>query len=356
MKVLLLSRYSRLGASSRVRFFQYLPFLLSQGIGVTTSALLDDTYLSHLYTGRQINWIGVVRTYLRRIAELSHSKRYDLIWLEKELFPWLPSTFEKYLEWLGIPYMVDFDDAIFHRYDAHPNSLVRAFLGHKIDRVMRGASMVVVGNGYLAERARAAGAKRIELLPSVVDSEKYDIGRRSERAFFTIGWIGTPITAKYLSRLAPVLVQVCRKNQARVVAVGIDASTFDNMSVEARPWSEDNEVEQIHSFDVGIMPLPDDPWERGKCGYKLIQYMACGLPVIASPVGVNCEIVEQGKTGFLAATHADWLNALRILMNNRELTLELGRAGREKVRKQYCVRVTAPSLSGWMRELSRRAA
>lgn len=360
MRILLLSRYSRLGASSRVRLFQYLPFLRSQGADVTVSPLLDDSYLTRLYTGQKTHWFKIAETYLRRITKLLRSKQYDLIWLEKELFPWLPSTFEKYLKWLRIPYMADYDDAIFHRYDAHPNGLVRAFLGHKIDRVMRGASMVVAGNGYLAERAWSAGAKRVELLPTVIDLERYkpvksgEIMQPQKDDVFTIGWIGTPVTANYLGMVAPVLAEVSRKNQVRFVAVGVDALSFDNVPVETRPWSEDGEVEQIRSFDVGIMPLPDDRWERGKCGYKLIQYMACGLPVIASLVGVNCEIVEQGETGFLAANSSDWLNALKTLINNRVLALEFGRAGREKVERQYCLRVTAPRLLGWMRELVRR--
>lgn len=343
-----------MGASSRVRSYQYLPYLRSQGVDVAVSPLLDDTYLSCLYTGEERRWLNIVQTYLRRVTALLRSRQFDLIWLEKEVFPWLPSVLERYMGLLGIPYMVDYDDAIFHRYDAHPNPLVRLFLGRKIDVVMRRATTVITGNDYLAERARLAGAKRVELLPTVIDLERYkqvqssEIMQRQKDGVFTIGWVGTPVTAKYLNMIGPALAEVSAKKRVRLVAVGLDTLSFGGVTVETRPWSEDSEAEQIRSFDVGIMPLPDHLWERGKCGYKLIQYMACGLPVIASPVGVNRQIVEQGKTGFLASTQSDWCNALTSLIDNRELALQLGRSGREKVAKDYCLQVTAPRLLKWM--------
>lgn len=362
MRVLLLTRYSRLGASSRLRSYQYLPYLQSQGIDVTVSPLFDDAYLKRLYTGQKTHWFKIAETYLRRIAEVLRCRQYDLIWMEKELFPWLPSTFEKYLEWFGVPYMVDYDDAIFHRYDAHSNPIVRVFLGHKIDAVMRRAAMVVVGNGYLAERAHLAGARRVKLLPTVIDLRRYSpvksdhLMRQKRDNVFTIGWIGTPVTAKYLNMIGPALAEVSAKKRVRLAAVGLDTSSLDDVTVDTIPWSEDSEAEQIRSFDVGIMPLPDDLWERGKCGYKLIQYMACGLPVIASPVGVNRQIVEQGETGFLASTESDWCNALIALIDNLELALQLGRSGRERVAKDYCLQVTAPKLFRWMSQIVEKGA
>jgi len=215
--------------------------------------------------------------------------------------------------------------------------------------IMRRASIVVVGNAYLADRARAAGAKRVELVPTVVDLERYRADRGSDGRAFTIGWIGSPSTAKYLARLAPVLAGFCRAHDARLVVVGAREVSLDHVQVELKPWSEATEVEDILGFDVGIMPLPDDPWERGKCGYKLIQYMACARPVIASPVGANRQIVEHGVNGFLATTDDEWRSALEMLYAAPELRARLGAAGRRKVQTAYSTRVTAPHLANLLK-------
>ena len=131
--------------------------------------------------------------------------------------------------------------------------------------------------------------------------------------------------------------------------VGARDAAVDGLPAEARPWSEATEVKDILGFDVGIMPLPDEPWERGKCGYKLIQYMACARPVIASPVGANRQIVEQGVNGFLAETYDDWRSALDMLYAAPELRARLGAAGRRKVETAYCTRVTAPRLANLLK-------
>lgn len=353
MKVLLSSRYARLGASSRLRSYQYLPFLQKQGIDVEVAPLLDDNYIKDLYSGKGRRKIGILRAYLRRAERLIGARHFDLIWIEKELFPFLPAWGEAMLAALGVPYVVDYDDAIFHNYDLHLNRLVRFCLGTKIDQVMKRAAVVVVGNEYLGDRARRAGAKRVEYLPTVVDLERYQVSLKPREAPFTIGWIGSPATAGYIQLVQPALSEVCKNGKARVVLVGSGPVELEDVPVEVRPWTEDSEVAAVQSFDVGIMPLPDEPWERGKCGYKLIQYMACGRPVIASPVGVNRQIVEHGVNGFLASATADWVTALNELRDNPPLREAMGRAGRSKVEKQYCVQVTAPRLAELLRSAAR---
>ena len=158
MNCLLLSRYGRLGASSRMRFYQYLPFLESQRIHVETAALLDDSYIRNLNSGNSTDWASILGSYLKRVRSLARSRRFDLVWVEAEVFPWLPDWGELWLSWRHIPYVVDYDDAAFHRYDLHSLAAVRWLLGHKIDRVMKRAALVVAGNSYLADRARQAGA------------------------------------------------------------------------------------------------------------------------------------------------------------------------------------------------------
>ena len=352
IRVLALTRYSRLGASSRLRSYQYLPFMKKYGIEVEVVPLLNDDYIRYLYSGKGRRKVAIFRAYLHRMGNLFRAKRFDLVWIEKELFPFFPAWGEALLNVLSVPYVVDYDDAIFHNYDLHPNRLVRFCLGTKIDQVMKRASVVVVGNDYLGDRARRAGAKRVEHIPTVVDLERYKIMPKSNGAPFTIGWIGSPATAEYIKLVQPALLEICKNGQARVVLVGSRPVELVGVPVEILPWTEENEVAAIQNFDVGIMPLPDGPWERGKCGYKLIQYMACGRPVVASPVGVNRQIVEHGVNGFLANDTADWITALRELRDNAPLREAMGRAGRCKVEKQYCVQVTAPCLAETLRSAS----
>ena len=376
MHVLALTRYSSLGPRSRIRFYQYIPYLTSCGVELQVVPLLDDDYVRSLYAGKRPSISSMVMAYVSRIARLANSRSFDLLWIEKELLPWLPACAESLLAGQGISYVVDYDDAVFHRYDLHGNPLIRALLGKSINAVMRHATTVVVGNKYLAERARRAGASRIEYLPSVVDITVYCVDRRTEipllprknapsgSAFyarssnrysaggktdkqFRIGWIGSPITAPYVGLIRDALEEVSKEVNACLVLVGAgDQDPLPGLEKDILPWSEDSEVANIQSFDVGIMPLPDGPFERGKCGYKLVQYMACGLPVIASPVGVNTRIVEQGKTGFLASSNADWVQALVMLSRNANMRNELGKAGRKKIEQEYSLQVAAPRLLG----------
>jgi glycosyltransferase involved in cell wall biosynthesis len=344
MRLLALTRYSSLAPSSRVRFYQYLHYLTSCGVKLQVAPLLGDDYVRSLYSGRRQSVLSVVMAYTNRVAKLVKSHSFDLLWIEKELFPWFPAWAESSLARQGVPYVADYDDAVFHRYDLHRSPLIRALLGKSIDSVMRHATTVVVGNDYLAERARHAGASRIEYLPSVVDIDRYSIREKTGEQF-RIGWIGSPITAPYVGLIRDALEEVSLKINMRLVLVGAgNQDPLPNMEKEFLPWSEDTEVANIRSFDVGIMPLPDGPFERGKCGYKLVQYMACGLPVIASPVSVNTRIVEQGKTGFLASSTAEWVQALVMLSQSANLRSDLGKAGRKKVEQEYCLQVTAPRL------------
>lgn len=345
MRVLVLTRYDRLGASSRVRFLQYLPYLKARGFSIQVAPLLDDDYVRGLYGGRRKHYADILRAYRERIRLLRQSRsRFDLVWIEKELFPWLPAWGERWLNRLGVPYVVDYDDATFHQYDRHRRGGVRRLLGGKIDEVMRRAALVVVGSDYLAERARQAGAGRVEYLPTVIDLDRYTATPKSENDLFTIGWIGVPVTAPFLQIVGPALAVVCRGGAARVVLVGAGAGKPDGVPGQVRPWSEETEVSEVQSFDAGIMPLPDAPFERGKCGYKLIQYMACGRPVVASPVGINGKIVEEGVNGFLAAGPEDWTRALCALRDNPALRERMGREARKKVEREYCLQVTAPRL------------
>jgi glycosyltransferase involved in cell wall biosynthesis len=344
MKILLLSRYGYLGASSRYRSYQYLPYLDKNGCDITVLPLLDNDYLQQLYSKLPISVNRILRSYLQRVFLLIKSSRYDLIWLEKEAFPWIPEKLESLLLKSDVPYVVDYDDAVFHQYDQHTSGLIRWLLGNKLDFVMGKAAIVIAGNDYLAERAQQAGAPRVEILPTVIDLERYPLMPLPKHKNFTIGWIGSPSSAKYLTTIAPALSQFCQENDARLVLIGSGELELPGVPVEIKAWSEETEVNEMRQFDVGIMPINETGWSRGKCGFKLIQYMACGLPVIASPIGANCQIVEEGINGFFATSTEDWVRALSTLQDNYELRESMGKAGRLKVENQYCTQVAAPRL------------
>jgi len=352
LKVLLLSRYGRLGASSRVRSYQYVSYLRDQGIDVTPAPLLGDHYIERLYDGGHQNGARIGAAYCRRLWELATCYRFDLLWIESELLPWMPAWLERLLGRLGVPYVVDYDDAVFHRYDLHSVAWVRSLLGGKIDQVMRWARLVIVGSDYLRDRARQAGATRVEYLPTVVDLTRYHVPLDGAGSIYTIGWIGSPLTASSLTVARSALAEVCADGNARVTLVGAGRFTLDPVPIDVRSWSETTEVAELQRFDVGIMPLPDGPWERGKCGYKVIQYMACGRPVVASPVGANRQIVEHGRDGLLATTSVEWAGALRAL-RDRSLRARMGAAGRAKVEREYSIQVTAPRLASLLRAATR---
>ena len=344
IKILLLSRYENLGASSRYRSYQYIPYLCKEGIEITEAPLFNNDYIRDLYNGRKKNLLKVLKVYIRRIINLYHVRDFDLIWIEKETLPWLPAWIEHKLGLAKVPYIVDYDDAIFHRYDQHHFKLIRWILGKKIDRIMQYATLVLVGNQYLLERAKKAGAKRVEVLPTVIDLEKYPTNFFNNNEIFTIGWIGSPVTSCYLKLVMPALEEFCKKNTVRIVLIGSKKEELPKIPVEYVSWSEETEIKEIQKFDVGIMPLPDGPWERGKCGFKLIQYMACGLPVVGSPVGVNAKIIKHGTNGYQANNTNEWIWSLQKLKGDQKLRQKMGRAGREIVEKEYCLKVTAPRL------------
>ena len=357
MDLLCLTRYDRAGASSRYRTYQYLPHLRDAGFNVEEAPLLGHGYVDNLYRGSRQSAIRLLRSALERAWKLRRARKYDIVWIEKELFPWVPDVFEQLLRRFGARMVIDYDDAIFHRYDQHRSALVRRVLGRKIDRVMAAATLVIAGNAYLAERARAAGAAAVEILPTVIDLERYPVHRQRSSGPLTIGWIGSPSTQRYLLEISGALAAFCAESHARVVAIGPRPDfSVPGVPLEVVPWSEDGEVRAIQQFDIGLMPLPDSPFERGKCGFKLVQYMGCGLPVIASPVGVNREIVKEGATGFLAATEEQWLAALRGLGASEELRRRMGLAGRTEVEGRFSLKVVAPRLVDLLMAVARPRA
>lgn len=354
MNILLLSRYTRLGASSRLRTMQYLPILSRAGLNVRVTPFVDDAYLQVLYSGRGTR--GSTAGYMyQRIRQMCRRPAPDLIWIEKEALPWVPWLIERAALPRGVPIVSDYDDAVFHRYDGHRSKAVRALLGRKIDHVMAASTLVIAGNAYLADRARRSGAPWVETVPTVVDVDAYEVREKAADTSRArrVGWIGTPQTWQVLANpIHKVLEPLLEEQGAVFLAVGAGMQAETNGTLEIMSWTEDSEVQMIQSMDIGVMPLPDTPWTRGKCGYKLIQYMACGLPVVASPVGVNREIVEHGVNGFLAETDDEWRAAIMTLLNDADLRRRMGAAGRKKVEEQYSLQVRGPRVAQLLRSVA----
>ena len=355
MKVRVLSRYGRTGASSRLRFISYEAALRDAGVTMEVMPLFDDEYIDALY-GRRSKGRQAAAGYVRRLRDMLSPGNVDLLWIQSEALPWVPWAMEQQLLPAGLPRVIDCDDAIFHRYDSHSSLIVRTLLGRKIDRSYANAALVTAGNSYLADRARAAGAPNIEIIPTVVDMDRYPKAKKPEEFNRpVIGWIGTPNTwAEYIEPKLDLLEAIARENGATIRGIG--APTMSKENVETVAWSEEAEGELIAGCDVGIMPLSDAPFARGKCGYKLIQFMACGLPVIASPVGVNNEIVEHGVNGFLAETDREWADYLRILASDPKLRRQMGVAGRKKVESEYSLQVWGARLGNLLVHAADRPA
>lgn len=354
IRVLVLPRYGRLGASSRLRFLQYLPSLESHGFAFTVSPLFDDTALDARYQRGSYSLSALLRCYLRRVSVLLSRHRFDLLWIEKEALPWWPWWIER-LILSGVPYVLDFDDAIFHNYDLNPRPWVRRLFATRIDRLMARAGLVVAGNDYLAGRAHAAGAPRVEIVPTVIDLERYPglPAQRPTDATARVVWIGSPSTEHYLQALTGPLQKLARESRfvLRIIGGG-GALQLPGVEVEHVAWTESTEVECIAQCDIGIMPLLDSPWEQGKCGYKLIQYMACGLPVVASPIGANVDIVEDGKNGFFAVEPEDWVAHLASLLSDDDLRQRMGAVGRRRVDAGFCLQVQHARLAALLHEVA----
>lgn len=335
MKVLYLTKYSRNGASSRLRSYQYFPFLEAKGIAVTVSPFFDEAYLINLYCGKSTSKSKLIKFYLKRFFRLFSIYKYDRIVIEKELFPYFFSWFEKILWMLQVKYIVDYDDAIFHNYDLSTNKLISFLLKNKINYVMQYSSCVIAGNSYLAKRAKVSGANKIVLLPTVINIDLYKTKNNYANAKIVIGWIGSPSSFKYIKNNKAVFSKLLQNKNVELHIIGATADLGLGTNVKYLKWSEESEVASISQFDIGIMPLENTPWELGKCSYKLIQYMGCGVPVVASAVGMNKEVVDEGINGFLVQSEEEWLTRLNELIDDCALREALGKKGRIKVEAEY---------------------
>jgi glycosyltransferase involved in cell wall biosynthesis len=343
-RVLFLPRHDVQAASCRHRYIQFLPYLEQRGLDCDVSPFFDAQYTRSLLAGDRKEWWRIGSFVTRRLRTLLAARRYDLIVIQAELIPFFPDILEQALHRLGVPYVLDFDDAFFHQYDQHRLRLIQWTLGNKLCRIMRRARLNCAGSEYLRAYASRCSLN-VAIVPTVVDLCRYPTSSPSgDAAMFRIGWIGSPTTTPHLRTIVPELRDFCRGRHVEIIAIG--AKPFDTGGLPMRwvEWSEATEVRELAQCAVGIMPLPSTSWASGKCGFKLIQAMACWLPVVASPVGENCRIVEHGTTGFLAGA-GEWSEVLENLYRDPGLRTRLGAAGRRTVEREYSLQAWAPRLA-----------
>jgi glycosyltransferase involved in cell wall biosynthesis len=310
--------------------------------------LLSNSYLKSLYRGDTFNKLSILKSYLLRILYVFQFWKYDVIWLEKEMLPYLPSFLELIPSVFKKKIIVDYDDAVFHIYDTSKHYFVRKLFSNKIDRVMKVADYVVVGNEYLEDRSKLNN-KNTVLIPTVVDFNKYsEVSKSIEQSnVVKLGWIGTPYTQKYLLALSDVLDRLSIDVDYELHLIGANESIypkFKNTNLIIHSWHAETEISLLQSLDVGLMPIPDESFERGKCGYKLIQYLACGKPVIGSDVGVNRKIIENCEGGFIVSTKEEWYDGLYRLLTDKNLRDSLSKSAQDGVYSFYSVESQASRM------------
>lgn len=354
MNVIFLTRYSQRGGSSRYMVHQYLPAYAQAGIACTVEPLFDDRYFEFGVLDRPTGFGDIARHSLyfarrvaRRLRVLLNVHRYDLVVFEKELLPYLPDGFEAWLRRRGVKHVVLFDDATYAYYRRHPFPLVRWLCRGKIERIVRHATHVIVWNEHLAGYMRRLNP-RVSVVNSGVDITRYPpknyrAPRASER--LVIGWIGTPNGFPYLRSLEPVFGELAQHYPLELHVISSVPYVSAHLPVVNRTWSQATEVQHLHAFDIGVMPLPDDEWTRGKSGVKAVQYMAVGIPAVCSPVGVARQLIMHNVNGLLADNPTAWRCALTRLLDDPALRERLGMAGRATVAQSYSIQSVAPRLT-----------
>jgi glycosyltransferase involved in cell wall biosynthesis len=344
------------GAGCRFRVAQYIPALEAAGFSVTVAPFFDRSFFELVYRpGHYAQKLGAfLRQSLERVRLLLERDRFDVFFVYREAYPFGPPWFETTLTKSGRPVIYDFDDAIFLSNASDANRFASALkYPQKVASLVARSSLVLAGNDYLASYARAYNPT-VRVLPTCVDTDVF-VPRATNRSLgdpLVVGWIGTPTTAAYMRTIGPVLGRLAARHDFVLRLSGSGAPLeFPGVKTLNERWSLENEVPLFNTCDIGVYPLADDEWAKGKCGFKAIQFMACGVPVVAAAVGVNTQIIQDGVNGFLASNEAEWDAKLSRLLADPDLRARVGAAGRKTIEERYSLGVHAPRLVSMVREL-----
>ena len=352
MKILFVAQYGPLAASSRTRVFDYLPLLRRAGVTCDVRIVMPDDLIKRNTRGIFSRLLYYALSYSRALwtgwACVFTAPQYDAILIQKVLFSFpIPHLLRRYRHKI----FFDFDDAIFTLENPNAGWINRLRTRRRamgVPAMLQIAHCAIVENAYTAEFA-ARYCPYVSQITGPIDTARYVPRKKTTGENIVLGWIGSQWTTRYLDLIRDplaVLSQQYPNLELRLIGAG----DFDvpDLQIARMDWALETEVGHLQTFDIGLMPLPDDPFTRGKGGYKLLQYMACGLPVVASPVEINREIVTHGETGFLAETDAEWIEFLGILIENKTLRNRMGAAGRTRVIAHYTLEKSSEQLLALM--------
>ena len=335
----------------RYRFEQWLRLLPAGAVEARVLPLFSEAAFRRLYEpgGTLRKAAQTAGALARRVAQAVVASRAEVVVLYREAFPLGPALVEGLLE-RRVPVVYDFDDAIWLGATSAANAWARRLKAPgKVGRIIAGAAATTVGNEYLAGYARRFSAS-VHVIPTTLDVEVYRPPVREAPVpgdRVRVGWSGSPTTSVHLASIAPALRRMLTELPVELLVMGDPGFRLEGLpagagAVRVLPWQAEREIAEVGAFDIGLMPLPDDEWSRGKCGFKALLYMALGVAPVVSPVGVNTEIVTDGANGLWAAGEEGWVDAVRRLVEDPPLRRALGGAGRETVVERYSGQRWAP--------------
>lgn len=364
MEVLALASYPVEAAATRFRLQQFVELLAARGITLSIHPFLDSELFKQLY--RQKSWprtaLGLARSSFRRLTDLEAARKADVILIQREAMMFGPPL----IEWVAArvlkrPLVLDLDDATYVSYTSPTyGGLGKALKWFsKTDDLIRWASVVTCGNRGIAEYVSSKGTLA-RVIPTVVDTNVFrPVPRRPSGDQLVVGWIGTHSTFPYLESIFPVLSELTPRHNFRlkVVGAGKENVSVPGVEVENLAWDIDREVQDFQSIDIGLYPIDASlysGWASGKSGFKAVQYMAVGIPYVATPVGGSAEIGEEGTTHLFATTNEEWQRAIESLLANADQRQKMGEAGRRHVIEHYGLEAQADKLSAALREAATR--
>jgi glycosyltransferase involved in cell wall biosynthesis len=329
----------------RYRIEQWAPLLSQGGIQVTLSPFLSrrgmDVLYERGYAATKVQ--AVLRGYFNRLVDALWRCSADVIFIYREAALLGPAWIERLLA-LRRPIVFDFDDAIYLADTSPANAWIRPLKSAtKVETICRVARHVTVGNECLASFARDR-AREVTVVPSTIDTAFYQVRPRARNPVPVIGWTGSATTVGYLNALAPMLRRLRQKWEFQLLIIGARVQ-LEGLTVRCLPWHAASEPEDLRELDIGLMPLPDNEWSRGKCGMKALQYMALGVPPVVSPVGVNASIVRDGVNGFHARTEDEWIDRIGFLLGDEALRQSLALEARRTIEESYSACVHAPRVA-----------
>ncbi|MBS1647833.1 MAG: glycosyltransferase family 4 protein [Bacteroidetes bacterium] len=325
--------------SQRYRFEQYIPYLKENGFETELSHIISKSDDAFFYSGKSLlrkAWI-LLKSLYKRYHDKSRYNQFDIVFVQREAIMIGTSYFEKQIKKSEAKFIFDFDDSIWLLDTSIGNKKLEWLKNpEKTLRNIRYADMVFAGNAYLADYAKHCN-NNVKIIPTTIDTDFHKPAKK-ENTLLTIGWMGSHTTIKHFE-YAVGFLSVIKQKYPHVQFCVVGDARYHNkaLSIKGVPWSENTEVALINSFSIGIMPLPNDEWAKGKCGLKGLSYMACEVPTVMSPVGVNTEIIQHGNNGFLASTTDEWVHCLSILIEDADLRRRIGQAGRQTVIEKYSV-------------------